>query len=116
MLGVRSPVLADYLLRYSLTLYFARNFEKELSVFDELSPYDRLAILIDGNIIRAVPNVREYYSRYGKVIAVETSSEEVLNQLGGIDAVYLFPTPRLQQYEKEKLFKGLIGKKLPLTI
>jgi outer membrane protein TolC len=89
--------------------------------FRRIIPFRRMAILLDPELLRAVPgldsNARALVRSAGadaEVVPARGTADQILAALpGGIDAVYLTVYPALSQAEMARLITGLAARRLP---
>jgi len=95
--------------------------ERDLKAFRKIVPFKRLAFLIDSEIAKAVPGVRNEVTRVahklGITITPVTGSDAASSILAAIpddtQAVYVGPLPGLSADEYQKLVAGFIKRHLP---
>ena len=89
--------------------------------FHRLIPFRRMAILLDPELLRAVPeletNARDLVRSAGAdaaVVPVRGSADQILAALpAGTDAVYFTVFPALSERETARLIAGLSARRLP---
>lgn len=89
--------------------------------FHRLIPFRRMAILLDPELLRAIPqletNARELVRSAGAdavVLSARGDADEILASLpAGVDAVYLTALPALSDAEERRLIAGLNARRLP---
>ena len=98
-----------------------RSIERDISALQRLTPFKSLAILVDDEVLKTLPQLREK----GAALAIKKEikitlvplQKEVGNWLsehpGNIDAVYFTPSPRLSRAHISALAQQLIGGGLP---
>jgi outer membrane protein len=94
---------------------------RDLTIFRELVPFERLAVLVTDSFLETVPDLQGRAEDEARelgipltVVRVKTSAAEALAAIPKeIDAVYVTPLLQLTQEEMDALAKGLIAKKLP---
>ncbi|HET8625011.1 MAG TPA: TolC family protein [Gemmatimonadales bacterium] len=92
-----------------------------IAAFHRLIPFRRMAILLDPELLRTVPeleaNARALVRSTGAVAVVvpaRSTADQILAALpAGTDAVYLTPYPTLGEVETARLLAGLSARRLP---
>jgi outer membrane protein len=93
-----------------------------LADFHHLIPFHRIAILLDSDLLQAIPllkasataMVRKATGAEALVVAGSDRADPVLAALpSGVDAVYLTPFPRMRDDEYARLIAGLNAWRLP---
>jgi len=95
--------------------------ERDLKAFRKIVPFTRLAFLIDSEIAKAIPGVRNEVTRVarklGITITAVTGTDTATAILTAIpentQAVYVGPLPGLSDKQYQKLVAGLIDRHLP---
>ncbi len=94
---------------------------QELERFRAIVPFDHVAILTNGPLLEAIPEIRER-TRAGlagidvdfEYVAAEQSADAVLSALSPeVDAVYVWPLFQFSAGEYLRLIDGLIERRLP---
>jgi outer membrane protein TolC len=102
--------------------YIALPANRDLQVFREIVPFNRIALLVNGPLAEAIPGMSEDVRRATEaagleptVIPVEMAVEPVLTALDAADveAVYVLPQMQLGEPEWGLLIAGLIERDLP---
>lgn len=96
-------------------------FLRDIKMFQEIVPFRKIAILINGAVGESVPQlyplVRESLEALNaepKIVAVEKDISSALLQLtDDIEAAYLLPLLHLNSKEFDRLVKELIERKIP---
>jgi outer membrane protein len=95
---------------------------RTISDFHRLIPFRKMAIILDQDLLRAIPQLRTSATRLVRgsvraeavVVPANNRSEQVLNALpSGVDAVYLTPLPSMSEGEYARLISGINARKLP---
>jgi len=102
-------------------LILSESFERNLQAFLEIVPFQRLALLQDAALLKAVPNIQKTIDQIAKKhhlvihpISVTTSVDTIWSQLPpDTQGVYVAPLFRLPIPEFDRLVQGLIDRKLP---
>lgn len=89
--------------------------------FHRLIPFEKLAVLLDRNILQAIPQLGSSVdalvrSAGGEAVLIPAggSAAEVLRAVpAGVDAVYLTPVTSLPEAEYRALIEGLNARRLP---
>ena len=89
--------------------------------FHRLIPFRKLAVLMDRDLLRAIPTMSASISALvraagseGEVVPSGASATDILAALpAGADAVYLTPVPALTDAQYQLLIDGLTARKLP---
>jgi outer membrane protein len=92
-----------------------------LTDFHRLVPFRKLAVLLDRDVVSAIPQLESEAAALVRATGAETAviragdrAEEVLAALpAGVDAVYLTPVAALSDEELAKLIDGLNQRRLP---
>jgi outer membrane protein len=93
-----------------------------LAEFHRLIPFRRLAVVLDRDLLRAIPQlktnatamVRKAANAEAVIVPALERSERVLAALpSGVDAVYLTPLPAMAEAEYSKLLASLNARRLP---
>lgn len=98
-----------------------KSFERDLAVFRRITPFWRLAVIIDRLTLELNPNLKNYAEHIGHeftveidLIGVEDSPDQAFDALHpGTDAVYVTPLGRFSNTAFDQLIAGLIQRKLP---
>jgi len=100
----------------------ASNTSENIDIFQKLSPFKDLAIVVDESLIKNFPalnpGIREIESEYDitiHTIPVSDSCEDAISQLKSkkVDAVYIASVSRFDDEDIDCFIKGLINLKLP---
>ncbi|MFY0652296.1 MAG: TolC family protein [Cyclobacteriaceae bacterium] len=91
---------------------------RDLEVFQNLIGFEKLVILQDENLFKAIPEMKNYLDKgltvqgaSYDILFTEKSAEATLNKLEpSCDAVYLFPSDNLSEEEYQKLIDGINSK------
>jgi outer membrane protein len=94
---------------------------RDLKAFRDIVPFKRLAFLLDGAIMKAVPGVRREVTRVAKELGISitpvAAADAAAPVLAAIpqdtQAVYVGPLPALSPKEYRRLVDGLIKRRLP---
>jgi outer membrane protein len=94
---------------------------RDLMAFRKIVPFKRLAFLLDGAIMEAVPGVRREVTRVAHEIgisitpiaAADTAAQIIAAIPKDTQAVYVGPMPALSTKEYQQLVEGLIQRRLP---
>jgi outer membrane protein len=92
-----------------------------LAEFHRLIPYRKLAVLLDPDLLAAVPQLQSNAAALVRAAGAEAAivparggADQILAALpAGVDAVYLAPLPELSDAELGRLLAGLNGRRLP---
>ncbi len=95
--------------------------DQDIETFRKIVAFKHVAFVFDRRDVRAFPNfprlAKAFAARHKlkvSVIAADSSAAKVLKAIpAGVDAVMVGPLWHFTQAQKERLAKGLIGKKLP---
>lgn len=98
-----------------------KSIERDVNTFWDLVPFKRLAILVDGMILEAIPPMNRFFRGIGQeytipvdIIDVDASIAPALERLDpDTDAVLVGPLLRIGSDEFELLVSGLIERGLP---
>jgi outer membrane protein TolC len=102
--------------------YIALAEDYEVEVFREIVPFDRIALLVNGPLAEAVPELAQNLQALGQDVGLEPvpipvglSSEPVLAALdeANVEAVYVLPQFQLSEDDFQNLVQGLIDRRLP---
>lgn len=97
------------------------SFDKELLIFQKIVPVQNLALIIDGRLLKAIPEFN-LFSKYlanensikVSIIAADNSADAVLSAIpAGTDSVMVGDLNDFTDIEKSKLLQGFIDKNLP---
>ena len=94
---------------------------RDLMAFREIVPFARLAFLLDGAMLEAIPAIRDEVARTGRTLGVTVTPVAVADAAApalaaipaDIQAVYVGPLLRLSASEYQRLVAGLIERRLP---
>lgn len=94
---------------------------RDLGAFREIVPFTRLAVLLDGAILDAIPGVRDEMTRAADELgltvtplAVADAAEPALAAIAAdVQTVYVGPLLRLSPAAYQRLITGLIERRLP---
>lgn len=94
---------------------------RDLRVFREIVPFTRLAVLLDGAIIEAIPGIQDEMTRSARdlnitvtPLAVADAASPALAAIAAdVQAVYVGPLLRLSSAEVQRLITGLTERRLP---
>lgn len=94
---------------------------RDLTAFRDIVPFTRLAFLLDGVIMQAVPGVRREVTRVAKSLGISITPVAIANTAAAVltaippdtQAVYVGPLPALSANEYQRLVDGLIQRRLP---
>ncbi|MDH3311488.1 MAG: TolC family protein, partial [Gammaproteobacteria bacterium] len=97
------------------------NIGRDLKAFREIVPFTRLAFLLDGAMVDAIPGIREEVMRvareHGITVTPVAVADAAAPALAAIpkdtQAVYVGPLLRLSSEEYQRLIAGLIERRLP---
>ena len=97
------------------------NIGRDFRAFLEVVPFTRLAVLLDGAIVEAIPGIHDEMTRSARElgitvtpIPVEDRAEPALATIAAeVQAVYIGPLLRLSSAEYQRLISGLIERRLP---
>jgi outer membrane protein TolC len=92
-----------------------------LADFFRLIPFHKMAVLLDQDMLQAVPQLGPGATRLVRaaggdaaIVPADSSADAVLAALpAGVDAVYLTPMSGMSDAEYTKLINGLIARRLP---
>jgi outer membrane protein TolC len=92
-----------------------------LADFHRLIPYRKLAVLLDPDLLAAVPQLQSNAAALVRaagadaaIVPARGGADQILAALpAGVDAVYLAPLPALSDAELGRLLAGLNGRSLP---
>nr|NJM02880.1 TolC family protein [Desulfobacula sp.] len=95
--------------------------DRELRLFQSITPFSHIAIIVDDFIFNAIPQLepltRRLAQEFSMEVAVATakdSGKDVLAQIPPeTDAVFLLPVPRLSDRELHFMSDDFIARKLP---
>ncbi|HET9515809.1 MAG TPA: TolC family protein [Gemmatimonadales bacterium] len=95
--------------------------ERSLADFQRLRPFRRLAVLLDRDLMQALPRLGPGTAALARAVGADAvivpsggDASEILAALPeGIDAVYLTPLPDLSDGELAALLSGLKARRLP---
>jgi outer membrane protein len=95
--------------------------ERELTSFQDITPISHLAIMVDNNIIKTIPQVAEAVKNMASqkgiklsVIGVEASATEALQKLDDdVDGVLITPLYRITNADFQNFINALIQRQLP---
>ncbi len=102
--------------------YIALPQTNDIQAFQEIVPFERLAVLINGPQVEAIPELAERLRAAGEaidldavIIAVGLTVESTLAALDDetVDAVYVLPQLQLSDADWSGLVQGLIDRQLP---
>ena len=99
---------------------YNRNIENDLDMFYKIFPYKNLGIVYFGEIEKVIPPSSWDFDRVLKKIKIDSrflpinsGIDDVMNNIKGLDAVYVSYIGKFEGKEKEKLFRLLSQKGLP---
>ncbi|MBC2711641.1 MAG: TolC family protein [Desulfosarcina sp.] len=100
---------------------FFSDFDRALQVFRDIAPFSRVALVEDGFMRDAIPQLNTIARRMSyeftleiTVVPVDNSGEQALASIpADTDAVLLLLLPRLPEEEFQKLVAGLIERRIP---
>jgi outer membrane protein TolC len=92
-----------------------------LADFHRLIPFRKLAVVVDREILKAIPRLETGAAEMARASGAEAAivsawqqADEVLSALPtGVDAVYLTPLPAMSEAEYGRLVAGLNARRLP---
>lgn len=93
-----------------------------LADFHELVPFERLAVVLDSSVVRAIPGLEPGVAELVRGVGAEASivragasADGVLAALpvAGVDAVYLTPIGAMSEAELARLLDGLATRRIP---
>jgi outer membrane protein TolC/ABC-type uncharacterized transport system substrate-binding protein len=97
-----------------------KSFENEVRLFQTITPFKHLAVLVSSLALQIQPYIPEYSKRIGdelgitiEPVPVADSAHEALALEENIDAVYVSPLMRVSDEEFQKIVKGLTDKRIP---
>ncbi len=98
-----------------------KNFERDIEAFQRITPFERLAILVDRGLIEALPQLQRpaqqaarQYDYSSVVVPADDKVLELLARLpADIDAVFVTPLTRFSEDDLEALADALKARKLP---
>ncbi len=102
-------------------LAFPRSFERDVELFREIVPFDKLTIVLNRWFMKVVPEigdqVRELVADQGleaDLVAAGDTAEEILAAIGDdAEAVYAAPLLHLTDAERGRFIEGLEARRLP---
>lgn len=115
-------VLAKNEVRKNLSyIVWGLDLERDLKAFLELGDFKKIAVVLNGFVMRAVPKLRNAFQARRKVLGVDlllveasSSAAEILKAIpASADAVYVGPNTQLSSKEIERLAQGFIQRGLP---
>lgn len=94
---------------------------RDLTAFREIVPFTRVAFLLDGEIMVAIPGVRDEVARLARELGMTITPVAVSDAAAPIlaaipketQAVYVGPLPGLSSVEYQRLVAGLKERRLP---
>lgn len=98
-----------------------KSFERDLQIFQEIVPYQNIAVLVTDTILKRLPELRQkavdasrqYGIRFQVIAVAEYAAPSLAALSEDTDVVMITPLVRLDDQEFAKLIQGLIDKKLP---
>jgi len=97
-----------------------KSFEREVQLFQTITPFKHLAVLVSSLALEIQPYIPDYVKRLEKKLGISiqpvpvaTSAHEALALNAGTDAVYISPLMRLSDEEFQKIINSLNEKKIP---
>lgn len=95
--------------------------DSTLADFQRLIPFRKLAVLLDRELLKAIPQLRSGVAELARAVGGEAAivpareqADEVLSALpAGVDAVYLTPLTAMSEAEYARLIAGLNARRLP---
>jgi outer membrane protein len=101
-------------------ILFNRSVTRDLDEFYKVYPYKKVGIVFYGEILKLFPVPSQHFKgimdknkTQFKSISITNSIDDVLNNLDGVDAVYLGYLLKLEDVEKTKLLTELNNRKIP---
>ena len=83
---------------------------RDLEVFQSLIGFERLAVIIDENVFKGIPEIKSFLDQGltdrgadHYFLFTESTASATLDKLETCDAVYLFPSDNLSDAEYQKL-------------
>lgn len=98
-----------------------RNVDRNIQTFRDIVPFENLTVLVDGYIMRAMPELQERIHNIARkneidvnIVGMEISASEALENLSpSTEAVLTTSLMRISPDEFQKLITGLIERGLP---
>ena len=135
--NLRKPVIAPFIINPQLQglsidengsgidnlsyITYPADFQRDITTFREIVPFDKLAILVSRGVIDAIPelitNAENQLQSLGlevNIVPVDTSVTSALAAIPeNTEAVYIAPLRRISADDFKRLANGLIQQKLP---